>query len=124
VNKASVLAEAIESAINDSGTIFHASIWSKKGIRIYVHYWNGNKKKECGYIGIGESGEIDRRLTLQAGTIEALYSESVAEVNALNLQSDKVDDPKQIVEECWECGAEYFDYGNVEAGNMSCRRCG
>lgn len=28
-----------------------------------------------------------------------------------------------IVEECWECGAQYKTYGNVESGNMGCRRC-
>lgn len=29
-----------------------------------------------------------------------------------------------IVEECWECGAQYKTFGNVESGNMGCRRCG
>lgn len=30
---------------------------------------------------------------------------------------------KKVVEECWECGATYTTYGNVEAGNMCCKRC-
>lgn len=42
---------------------------------------------------------------------------------ALSLNSkDEVSDT--IVEECWECGAQYTTYGNVEVGNMSCKRCG
>lgn len=34
------------------------------------------------------------------------------------------DESLPVVEECWECGAVYRTYGNVEEGNMSCRRCG
>ena len=34
------------------------------------------------------------------------------------------DESLPFVEECWECGAQYRTHGNVEDGNMGCRRCG
>jgi hypothetical protein len=119
------VADRICDAINDSEAIYQANLWDKKEgeTRVYVFYSNKNKKKDCGYIQVTKDG-IYRHLTLQAGTIEEIYSH-LKELKIAQPQTLKSNDAlTKIVEECWECGAQYTTYGNVESGNMSCRRCG
>lgn len=120
------LADKIADAIEDSDTIYSASLWNKKAgeTRIYVSYSSKKGKKDCGYIRVMDSGEIYRHLTLQAGTIEALYEDLKSlKVKQAPVKLTSSDPLTQIVEECWECGATYTSYGNVESGNMCCRRC-
>lgn len=121
---AGTIAEAIEESENPFK--FRASIWDKKAgeKRVYISYWSGNKKKDCGYVRITDSG-VYRHLSLQAGTIEAIYAGAIANLELTPelklISNDSLS--KAIVEECWECGATYSTWGNVEAGNMCCRRC-
>lgn len=119
------VADEVCDRINKSETIFTAKLWSKKSdeTRVYVSYRNKVKVKDCGYVKVCDSG-IFRHLTLQAGTIENLY----ADLKNLSIKQSTPDlvskDPlTEVVEECWECGAQYTSYGNVEAGNMGCTRC-
>ena len=126
------LAQKICDRIN-ADERFSAKLWDKKTgeTRIYVsrcdYGVNKNKVKQCGYIRIGTNGIYRDHLTLQAGTIEALYEDlkslKIQETPKLTLSDPLSRSVQQVVEECWECGATYTTYGNVRAGNMMCRRC-
>lgn len=122
------VADRICDLINESG-VYDAKLWDKKAgeTRIYVSYRNRAKTKDCGYVKVCPGG-IYRHLTLQAGTIEAIYEDlkslKIAQPKIELVSSDELSEAvKAVVEECWECGASYTSYGNVEDGNMCCRRC-
>ncbi len=122
------LAVLICEAINDSETHFRAKLWDKKSgeTRVYVSYPTKKGPKDCGHICVMDHGKVYRQLTLQAGTIENLYSDLLQKyevVPVLESRDSLTQAVKKVVEECWECGARYTTYGNVEAGNMGCRRC-
>lgn len=69
----------------------------------------GNKHESWYQVVAGE------RVEITAGQVEDAFPP---------VSSPNTETVEQIVEECWECGATYATYGNVEAGNMGCRRCG
>lgn len=82
---------------------------------------------ECCYKS-GKGNETRYYYRVENGTKQRIELEEVESLFPV-IQSNLVsNDPltsaaRQIVEECWECGATYTSYGNVEYGNMSCRRC-
>lgn len=74
----------------------------------------GNKTKS--YFEVTDSG----RTSLTEDQLLARFAEAFGDKPQHNPMSDTFD---HVVEECWECGATYHTYGNVESGNMGCRRC-
>lgn len=86
------VATKIAELINESDTIFHASVWDKKAgeTRVYVSYPSKKGKKDCGMIRVTDSGLIERRLTLQAGTIEEIYAPAKSlKIKTVEQQAEK-----------------------------------
>jgi hypothetical protein len=75
------------------------------------------------------SGNVHENwLKFQDGNLESISQEQAIELVGAPADTTKTalvsrDDLTQFVEECWECGARYKTYGNVDFGNMGCRRC-
>lgn len=100
------VAEKIADLINESDSIYRASVWNKKAgeTRVYVSYSARNGKKDCGMIRVCDSGTIDRRLTLQASTIEAIYESAKSlkikpiEAKTAADETITIDEPAQVGE--------------------------
>jgi hypothetical protein len=74
------------------------------------------------YSSSGNKSEV--WLEVVQGVIQQITNEQAIEI--VGLPSEKIqskDELTKVLEECWECGAQYSTYGNVEGGNMSCIRC-
>ncbi len=91
-----------------------------------------NEEGRNRYFSVKENGCYEAVTYSQKNKYTTYYRYSDSKLQEISLEElekffpctlKSSDALSKVVEECWECGATYTTYGNVEWGGMCCRSC-